>query len=322
MGLRRWAITTTVGLYVVILIGFLDTFTGSALGCGAMWPLCNGQFVPSPSLQSWVEYSHRAITGIVGLMVAWIAIWAWRRFQRPLEVPILAAVGLGFVIVQAIMGAAAVLWPESPLVMALHFGFALIAFGGFALLTVVLYQLAPSSPGSSLVSGWDLRGTPLPTLVKQIIWTILIYTFALAYLGTYVAHVGAGSACAGWPLCNGQWFPPLTGSVTVVFFHRLAAVGLLVLTLWLFSQARRLKASRPDIHRAAHAALALVVLQIFSGAYLILSHLAMTAEIIHVALVTVLFADLSYLGLQTLAPSGPRSLGHLSRPAESGNSKG
>ena len=44
-GARRVRIVAdvaTVALFLVVLVGFLDTLTHSALGCGPMWPLCNG----------------------------------------------------------------------------------------------------------------------------------------------------------------------------------------------------------------------------------------------------------------------------------------
>jgi cytochrome c oxidase assembly protein subunit 15 len=295
--LRGLAAVSTVGLFVVILIGFLDTFTHSAEGCGAMWPLCNGRFVPGPSLQSQVEYAHRAITGVVGLMVGVAVIWAWRRYARYWDVLVLGWVGLGFVLVQALVGAAAVIWPESPPVMATHFGFALLAFAGFALMTVVLYQLSAPAGG-----GYALRRTPIDAGLRRGLVGLLLYTTGMAYWGAYVAHVGAGGACAGWPLCNGALFPPLTGGVPVVMIHRLGAVGEAVLVGWLFRRARAVKTTRPDIYRAVHAALAVVLLQVASGAAVILSGLNTSWDVVHVSLMTVLFTLTAYLTLQAWVP--------------------
>lgn len=307
--LRIWADIATVGLFVVIWIGFLDTLTGSAEGCGAMWPLCNGGVLPSPNLQSEVEYTHRAITGLVGILVAVVVIWAWRRWGRG-EVKFLGFISLLFIAVQSILGAAAVLWPESPPIMALHFGFALLAFGGLALMTAMLHQIEGEREGRA--TGWRLRAISAPSRVVWLTWTILVFTLGVAYWGTYVAHVGAGTGCSGWPLCNGEWVPGFSGKVGIMFIHRLAALVEGGLLLTLFLTARSLKKLRPDVYRAAHVGLALVALQILSGAYLVLSHLSTTADLIHVSLVTMLFTVVAYMALQltprrdqkALTPSG------------------
>lgn len=303
--LRIWADIATVGLFIVIWIGFLDTLTGSAEGCGAMWPLCNGGFVPSPTLQSEVEYTHRAVTGLVGVLVAVVVIWAWKRWARG-EVRLMGFIALWFVVVQAVLGAAAVLWPESPPIMALHFGFALLAFGGLALMTALLHQIEGERNGRT--TGWRLRATPVPPNLARFTWAILLFTLGIAYWGTYVAHVGAGTACSGWPLCNGQWIPGFSGKVGIMFIHRLAALVEGALLLRLFFAARAVKTTRPDVYRAAHLGLALVALQILSGAYLVLSHLSTAADLIHVSIVTVLFTVIAYMALQMTPRRDQREL--------------
>ncbi len=300
--LRRWTDAATVGLYVVILIGFLDTFTFSADGCGIEWPLCNGGVTPGPGLRSEVEYWHRAITGVVGTLVVVVAIWAWRRYRHPLEVRLFAAICVLFVVVQAALGAAAIFAPESAALLASHFGFALLAFAGLGLLDAVLRQRERPH------TGWEFRQRGLTPSMARYIWLVLLYTLVLIYWGTYVAHRGAGEACQGWPLCNGQLWPGFHGLEALIFAHRLGALadGLMVAGLWW--AARRQRQARPDLWRGAQVALGLVALQIASGAYLILSHLSVNAEMLHVGLVTLLFFDLAYLAVQTL-PSHPREVG-------------
>jgi cytochrome c oxidase assembly protein subunit 15 len=295
--LRIWAAVTTVGLFLVILIGFLDTFTNSAEGCGPDWPLCNGGLLPSPTLQSEIEYAHRAITGIVGLLVAAVVIWAWRRYRERWEVVAMGAVGLGFVVVQSLVGAAAVLWPESPAAMATHFGFALLAFAGFALMTVALFQLRRPESG-----GLALRAVPVPRDVQWAVFGLMVYLFAVVYWGAYVAHAGAGAACTGWPLCNGEWWPPLKGDVLLIMIHRLLAVGAGLYIVALYGRARAFRAARPDVFRALLGLVVLVAAQIASGAALILSHLDTGWDLLHVSLMTVLFTVAAYLVVQVTPP--------------------
>ncbi len=294
--LRIMADVATVALFLVVLVGFLDTLTHSALGCGPMWPLCDGGVLPGPGVQSVIEYTHRAITGVAGILVAVAAVWAWIAYRAP-EVRILASIGLGFVLVESVVGALAVVHAESPAVLATHFGFALFAFAGTAVMTAVIHQMTREPEQAT---GWRERTYRVGGRLQFLIWGLMAYLVGIAYLGALVAHTGAGTACVGWPLCSGMLWPGFAGLRGLVFFHRLAALGAGVLVLLVFMHLRPLRQKRPGLYRASHIALALVVLQIFSGAYLVLSHLSTTADLLHVSIMTVLFATAAYMAVESL----------------------
>src|SRR6185437_5712606 len=121
-----WA--TCVGMYVVLVMGAAVTNTGSAAGCGRSWPLCNGQFVPEFTVATAIEYSHRAVTGLESFLVLGLSaamLWLWRGSR---EVVVLAVLMVGTLVLQAGLGAGAVLWPQSALMLATHFGVSLVAF--------------------------------------------------------------------------------------------------------------------------------------------------------------------------------------------------
>src|SRR5690606_32169280 len=136
---RIFTLITCIGMLIVLLAGALVTNTGSGLGCGDDWPLCNGKFVPAYTVESMIEYSHRFVTGIEGILVVGVFIAIYRQYKREnnaaLKEPVLyAGYTLFFTVVQALMGAAAVKWPQSDPVMALHFGISLVAFATSMLL--------------------------------------------------------------------------------------------------------------------------------------------------------------------------------------------
>lgn len=292
--LRMFAAICAAGMFLVVVMGALVTDTGSAHGCGRSWPLCNGHFVPAWAVQSLIEYSHRAVAGVVGVMIMALGVWAWRRYGRFPEVKVLALVGISFVWVQALLGAAAVLWPEAPAVLALHFGLSLTAFAGVLLLAVLLAQIEASGRPSAL------RAVPVPAGLARSAWWLLAYTYLLVYLGAYVTHADAGMACLGWPLCNGHVVPALRGAVGVVFAHRVAA---LVAAVWLVAWRGRVIARAPeraDLRGAADLALGATLLQIASGALLVWTHLSTGAILLHGTLVCAMFGALSYLCLQLL----------------------
>src|SRR5215471_1924531 len=109
------------GMLLVLVMGARVTSTGSAQGCGRNWPLCNGKLVPDFTFAAAIEFSHRAVTGVEGLLIValFVAVLALYRSHRPIQV--LAPLMLGFLLLQAGLGAWAVMEPQSPAVLALHF---------------------------------------------------------------------------------------------------------------------------------------------------------------------------------------------------------
>ena len=98
----------------VILWGAYVRATGSGAGCGAHWPLCNGEVVPrAASVATLIEFSHRATSGLALLAVAVLVVATFRtcRAGHPARagavmsgVLILteAAVGAGLVLFQLV----------------------------------------------------------------------------------------------------------------------------------------------------------------------------------------------------------------------------
>src|ERR1051326_4798616 len=113
---RSLAAATTIGMFLVLVMGAAVTNTGSAEGCGRSWPLCNGQFVPEFTVSSAIEYSHRAVTGIESVLVVALSGGMLVRFgPRDREVVALTVLMLATLLLQAGLGAAAVLVPQTPL---------------------------------------------------------------------------------------------------------------------------------------------------------------------------------------------------------------
>jgi len=288
-GLRRFADLCTVALLLVVLMGAIVTDTGSGRGCGGTWPLCNGRLVPALAISSMIEYSHRAVAGVVAALVVVLAVWAWRAAPRRPEVRALAIVAAGFVWIQALLGGLDVLYPQSAALLALHFGFSLLAFAGALLLSAALRQ----APANAVVG----PPPPLPGGLRALIWAGFVYVYALIYLGAYIAHTSGGMACQGWPLCSGALIPALRGATGVAFLHRLGALGALVLIAALHLRLRRLPGAA-ELQTGSRAALGFVLLQIASGAALVETHLAVWAVVVHGTLVAGLFGALAFLCLQ------------------------
>ncbi len=95
----------------VIAWGAYVRATRSGAGCGAHWPLCNGEVVPqAPSAEMAVEFAHRASSGLALLSVVALLAWAWRSCGAGHPARRAAAWAMGLMIAEAGVGAALVLF--------------------------------------------------------------------------------------------------------------------------------------------------------------------------------------------------------------------
>lgn len=295
----KWfGVFSSIGMFIINFIGFLDTQTGSAEGCGPDWPLCNGQVLPSlNNMHVIIEFMHRFLVGFFAIVAVVFVVWALVKFRRYREVQVFSWLAVGFIIVQSLLGALAVVFVNPPEVLALHLGFGLLAMGGVALLTVFLFQY--DHHANQEKAGLFYRSKPLPKSLSNLIRWTWVYMFGAIYLGSDVDFHNAGPACAGWPLCNGEVFPGFSGNVGLAFSHRLAAVAFAALSIWLLIALRRVKNQRPDLFMGSQALFIMIILQIISGAWVVFSHISLNSALLHVSLLMVLFTVLSYLTLQT-----------------------
>jgi heme A synthase len=95
----------------VVAWGAYVRATGSGAGCGAHWPLCNGEIVPrSPHTEMRIELSHRLSSGIALLLTVVLAVWALRAFPRGDRIRRGAMVTAGLMAGEALIGAGLVLF--------------------------------------------------------------------------------------------------------------------------------------------------------------------------------------------------------------------
>jgi cytochrome c oxidase assembly protein subunit 15 len=108
---RRFACWVLGYNVAVVLWGALVRASGSGAGCGAHWPLCNGEVVPrSPALETLVELTHRLMSGLSLVLVAILVVWAVRTLPRRHAARTAAIASGGFLVLEALVGAALVLF--------------------------------------------------------------------------------------------------------------------------------------------------------------------------------------------------------------------
>jgi len=107
----RYAWGVLIYNILVVLWGAYVRATGSGAGCGSHWPLCNGEVVPrAPRLETIIEFTHRLTSGVAGLLVLALLVWAVRLFPRGHVVRRTAWLSLVLLLVEAALGAGLVLF--------------------------------------------------------------------------------------------------------------------------------------------------------------------------------------------------------------------
>lgn len=289
-------------MFLATLGGSVVTKTESGLGCGNEWPLCHGKFIPAHTLASMIEYSHRAISGAAGLfsLAAFVAFWLYRKHRKDLQIYSLLA--LIFVMIQAFMGAMAVVYPASSAVMALHFGFSLIAFASSIMLILGIRE-EERRENASAVQEQTQPQARVSKAFRNLTWMATGYTYIVVYLGAYVSHTDSAGGCTGWPLCNGRFIPELSGGVGIAFMHRIAAAILFMVILTVGHFAFRKHPNHPEIRKLGVAATILVIVQVLTGASIVFTlgnyHVFLFASLAHIVVLASLFGVLCYLSVRT-----------------------
>ena len=106
----RFAWIVLGSFILVVLWGAVVRASGSGGGCGANWPLCNGDFVPHhPRLATIIEFTHRSTSGICTFLLAALAFWTFAVTPRGHRARRAVLWSVALLIVEAFLGALLVL---------------------------------------------------------------------------------------------------------------------------------------------------------------------------------------------------------------------
>jgi heme a synthase len=290
--LKWFAVLTTIGMMLILLGGALVTKTDSGMGCGRSWPLCNGEFVPSEITPELViELAHRLVSGTVGMMVLILSIWTWRSIGHIRETKFLSFLSFFFLLMQGLVGAAAVIWGQSDFVLALHFGISLISFAAVFLLTLLIFEIDKRFKADELV---------IDSRMKKHIIGLSIYIFIVIYTGALVRHLNASLVCPNWPLCNNSSFSlPANLFEWVQMGHRFFATILFLWIGYLALLAIKQYKHQKVLYWGWIISFILVFLQALAGILVVITSLNLFIALAHALFITCLFGVLSYLVLLT-----------------------
>src|SRR5699024_6190208 len=227
--LKSLSVVSTIGMLFILIGGALVTKTDSGAGCGDSWPLCHGQILPTnitPELV--IELSHRLVSTVIGVTVLLLGVLAWRYIGHIREAKFLSFLSIFFLVLQGLIGAAAVKWGQSDFVLAAHFGISLISFAAVFLLTLLIFEVDQK---------FDTNELYIKKNHRIELYLLTIYTIIVVYTGALVRHINANLVCKDWPFCNNAApfaFSDYSFVQWVQMGHRLSAAILFIWTALFF----------------------------------------------------------------------------------------
>jgi heme A synthase len=274
---RRLAFATAFFAYLQIALGGVVRVTGSGLGCPD-WPLCHGRPYPPANINSIIEYSHRTVGTVTGVLVILTVVLAWVVMRRRPVVGLLASGSLVAIAAEGALGGIVVAHELAPWLVLVHLALAMLILG-FLLATAVMSL--PAAPG---VAGF-----------RTLAFTGAAATYTLLLTGSTVVASNADAGCHSWPLCGGGFALDFTGSNAFTMLHRGSVLVLGVLIVYVAVSALR----EPAVRAAGIATLCVFALQVAVGAGAALADGALFNGL-HVAIATLVWAGMLSIALLTV----------------------
>ncbi|MEK3994345.1 MULTISPECIES: COX15/CtaA family protein [Psychrobacillus] len=286
--LKLLAVASTVGMLLILLGGALVTKTDSGMGCGRHWPGCNGQLIPDViTAEVLIEFSHRLVTGAVGILIVALAVWSWKALGHVRETKFLSAMAVFFLVAQALIGAAQVKWGQGDFILALHFGISLISFASVLLLTLLVFEIDRKFDTDKIRIGKTLKFHTIG---------VTLYSYIVVYTGALVRHTESSLICNDWPLCNNDQFALPSNLYEWVQMGHRAAAGLIF--IWILIIAIHVMRNYKD-QRAIYwgwvISLILVSCQVITGMLVVLTKLNLYIALLHSLFISLLFGLLCYM---------------------------
>jgi cytochrome c oxidase assembly protein subunit 15 len=293
-GFARFAWGVLAYNLAVVAWGAFVRATGSGAGCGRHWPMCSGQVVPrAPAIETAIEFTHRATSGIALLLVIALVVLARRTFVPGHAARRAAWAALGLMLLEALVGAGLVLfgWVAKDVssargwVVAIHLTNTFLLLGAIALTAA----FAERPDGLQLT-----RRGPLAATMFLALGTVALAgaTGAIAALGDTLFPAISFAEGLRQEL-DGASHALLRLRVLHPFAAVAAAIAAAV-------AARAALRARPDdrVRARATVVLALVGFELLAGAMNLLLLAPVWLQLVHL-----LLADLVWLSLVLLAAS-------------------
>ena len=283
----------------VIIWGAFVRASGSGAGCGAHWPLCNGEVIPhSARIETLIELTHRATSGLALLAVAWLVYEAFRL--RP-KSPALRGAAIGsavFILSEAAVGAGLVLFrlvaDNESMARALFMGAHLV--NTFLLLGALGLSVHFATGGEPL----DLRARPrVTTLLFVALGAVILAgaSGAVAALGDTLYPSSTLAAALSQDLS-----PTAHVLIRLRVLHPLIAITAGVLAVLAARLGGRLHPAALDARWVLRIEI-LVAAQFAAGVANVLLLAPTWLQLLHLTLADLVWLALVFYGARLLRPS-------------------
>jgi heme A synthase len=291
----------------VVAWGAYVRATGSGAGCGRHWPLCNGELVPrAPHVETLVELSHRTSSAVALGLTLLLFLWSRRAFGSGHVVRRCAALAVTLVVVEALIGAALVLFE-----LVAHDASAKRAMSVALHLLNTFFLLATTA----LTAWWASGASPVRIRGQgAVAWAAGVPLLALLVVGATGAVTALGDTL--FPAVSVVAGLAQDLSRNAHFFLRLRALHpvLAVLTSALIVGAAHVtRALRPSwrVNALTRIATALALAQLGAGLLDILTLAPTALQLVHLVLADALWISLVLTAAAAMAdvsaPVGPPS---------------
>ena len=315
---QRVGLGLVIGLLVLTALGGIVRVTGSGLACPD-WPGCYGAVIPSGDFgefaahQVWLEWTHRLVAAIMGLIILGYAVVAWLRHRVRTRIWLPAALSIPFLALQVVLGGLTVTERLEEVIVTLHLATAML------ILMLVAFSWLGTFDWRVVTHEGDAPlGSDSPSQARTYAWIALvtaILVYAVVVVGSYVTHVGAGpdagahvgpggAACGNnWPFCYGGLFPDgeyaqwNMGHRFLVLFGAIALFAASMGVVMLRPRARGLTFM-------VHGAMTLYVAQIFIGAAMIWINFDAWARALHLSMGSITWLLVSGAALVAIYRAG------------------
>jgi cytochrome c oxidase assembly protein subunit 15 len=334
---RRLQALTLLALFLtfdLVLFGAFTRLTDSGLGCPD-WPGCYGNASPIGAsheiaqaqaqmptgpvthTKAWIEMLHRYFATGVGVLIVTLLVATWIERKRGAKVALAwPAITLAWVCVQGAFGAFTVTLKLQPAIVSMHL------LGGLALIALLVRQAVAYEHARNGLGRIELA----PALRAGLLAALALVWLQVA-LGGWVSTNYAVLACAGFPKCQGAWWPAmnfqqafelwrplgLTGGgehiefpalVAIHYAHRLAAYVVLAAIAALVWQMNRAGA----LARQARWLAALALLQFLTGLSNVVFEWPLVSAVLHTGGAAAIVGVLTWAACESRAADAPRAI--------------